>query len=78
MSLTKLNENLNNISNLPDKPSMRADELKAVFDKAGNTIKNFINETLTEEVQTLNKSTKNEITQYVDEKMLKYDEIETW
>lgn len=78
MILTKLNENLNNISNLPDKPSIQADELKAVFDKAGNTIKDYINETLTEEVQTLNKNTKNEIIQYTDEQMLKYDEIETW
>lgn len=78
MSLTKLNENLNNISNLPDKPSMQADELKSTFDKAGNTIKDYINETLTEEVQTLNKNTKSEIVQYVEDKMLKYDEIETW
>ena len=47
MSLTKLNDNLNNISSLPDRPSMTAQELKAVFDKTGNTIKNYINQILT-------------------------------
>ena len=50
MSLTKLTENLNNVSSLPDKPSLQADELKAEFDKAGNSIKEYINSTLTEEL----------------------------
>ena len=53
MSLTKLTANLNNISSLPDKPTLQSDELKAVFDEAGNVIKEYINETLTDEVEKL-------------------------
>lgn len=53
MSLTKLTENLNKVSSLPDKPTLQADELKAIFDEAGNAIKNYINEILTEEIEKL-------------------------
>jgi Mg/Co/Ni transporter MgtE len=53
MSLTKLTENLNKVSSLPDKPTLQPDELKAVFDNAGNAIKNYINEVLTEEIEKL-------------------------
>lgn len=59
MSLTKLTENLNNVSSLPDKPTLQSDELKAVFDKAGNVIKNYINEILIEEVEKLVSNTVN-------------------
>jgi len=54
MALTKLTENLNNIQALHDKPNtadgLTADQLKAKFDKAGNDIKTYINDTLTEEL----------------------------
>lgn len=53
MSLTKLTENLNNISSLPDRPTETSEELKAKFDKAGNTIKEYINEVLTVEIEKL-------------------------
>lgn len=53
MSLTKLTANLNNISSLPDKPTLQSDELKAVFDEAGNVIKEYLNEVLTEETEKL-------------------------
>lgn len=53
MSLTKLTENLNKVSSLPDKPTLQSDELKAVFDEAGNIIKNYINEILTAEIEKL-------------------------
>ena len=53
MSLTKLTENLNKVSSLPDKPTLQADELKAIFDEAGNVIKDYINEILTEEIEKL-------------------------
>lgn len=53
MALTKLTDNLNNIQSLPNKPSLEADELKAEFDKAGNLIKAYINEILTEEIEAL-------------------------
>lgn len=66
MSLTKLTENLNNVSNLPDKPSMRTDELKAVFDKAGNIIKKYINETLTEDIEKDLKKNKTETQALID------------
>lgn len=53
MSLTKLTENLNNVSSLPDKPSLQAEELKQEFDKAGNSIKEYINAILTEEIDKI-------------------------
>lgn len=53
MSLTKLTTNLNNISSLPDKPTLQSDELKQEFDKAGNSIKEYINEILTEEIDKI-------------------------
>ena len=53
MSLTKLTENLNKVSSLPEKPTLTASELQAVFDEAGNAIKDYINNTLTGEVETL-------------------------
>ena len=53
MSLTKLTENLNNVSSLPNQPAMAADELKSVFDKSGNTIKEYINNKLTSEIEEL-------------------------
>ena len=53
MSLTKLTANLNNISSLPDKPTLQSDELKALFDEAGNVIKEYLNEVLTDEVEKL-------------------------
>lgn len=43
MGLPKLNENLNIISSLPDKPTNSAIELKEKFDEAGNKIKDFLN-----------------------------------
>lgn len=53
MSLTKLTENLNKVSSLPDRPTLQSDELKAIFDEAGNSIKDYINEILTEEIEKL-------------------------
>lgn len=53
MSLTKLEENLNIIENLPDSPNMEAVELKRKFDESSLLIKKFINETLTVEIDKL-------------------------
>lgn len=53
MSLTKLTENLNKVSNLPEKPSLAPEALQAVFDEAGNVIKTYLNETLTVETEAL-------------------------
>lgn len=53
MSLPKLTENLNYISSLPDKPSTTSTELKRLFDKAGNDIKDYINNILNDAIETL-------------------------
>ena len=56
MALTKLTTNLNNIQALHDRPNtadgLTADELKEKFDKAGNDIKSYINNTLTSELDS--------------------------
>ncbi|MBO7733040.1 MAG: hypothetical protein J6S67_10815 [Methanobrevibacter sp.] len=56
MALTKLTTNLNNIQALHDRPNtsdgLTADELKERFDRAGNDIKDYINNTLTEELDS--------------------------
>lgn len=57
MALTKLTANLNNIQALSDRPNasdgLTADELKERFDRAGNEIKSYINNTLTEELDSV-------------------------
>ena len=56
MALTKLTENVNNIQALSDQPNtvdgLTSSELKERFDKAGADIKTYLNETLTEELDT--------------------------
>lgn len=52
MALTKLTDNLNVIQSLADKPTETASELKEAFDTAGNAIKDYINDTLTTEVDS--------------------------
>lgn len=42
--MDKLTENLNIIQNLPDQPTLSAQELKAKFDEAVGIIKNYLNE----------------------------------
>lgn len=53
MSLTKLTDNLNKVGSLQDKPTLQPEELKDVFDEAGNIIKDYINEILTVEIEKL-------------------------
>lgn len=52
MSLSKFNENVNNHQSLPDKPTLTSQELKALWDKAVVDIKNYINQSLTEEIDS--------------------------
>ena len=56
MSLTKLTADLNIIQALDDEPNdvggLTAAQLKAKFDQAGGTIKTYLNETLTPELDT--------------------------
>lgn len=53
MALTELTENLNTHQSLPDQPALTAEELKAVWDEAPNAIKDYINQTLTKELDTI-------------------------
>ena len=53
MALTELTANLNKIQSLSDQPAMTSTELKQEFDKSGNIIKEYINETLTKELDTI-------------------------
>lgn len=54
MNFSEFSQDVKNISALPDRPSLEngytSDMLKALFDKAGEDIKNFINNTLLKEL----------------------------
>ena len=52
MSLTKFNESVTNHQSLPDKPTQSSTELKILFDKAGVDIKKYLNQILTEELDS--------------------------
>jgi len=56
MSLTKLTANVNNIQALSDRPNtidgLTSSQLKERYDRAGATIKEYLNEVLTEELDT--------------------------
>lgn len=56
MALTKLTANVNNIQALSDRPNtidgLTSSQLKEKYDKAGADIKQYLNETLTEELDT--------------------------
>jgi hypothetical protein len=71
MALTKLTTNLNNIQALHDRPNtsdgLTADELKERFDRAGNDIKSYINNTLTDEIDTALANTSSAT--YIDQKI---------
>lgn len=66
MALTKLTANVANIIGLDDNPNegatpLSSTELKNTFDKAGTDIKNYINNTLTEELDTKLTTTSSDI-----------------
>lgn len=46
MSLPECTVETNNVQNLADSPTQSAEELKKVFDKAGDDIKKYINDSL--------------------------------
>lgn len=52
ISLTKLTADVNAHQNLDNQPSLSASELKTAWDKPANDIKNYINNTLIEDLQT--------------------------
>ncbi len=51
VNLTKFLKDIKNIQALPDKPAQTSNELKQLFDKAGEDIKSYINNELIEEIQ---------------------------
>lgn len=53
MALSELTDNLNSIQSLSDQPAIPSEELKQQFDRAGNLIKNYINETLLPELNSI-------------------------
>ncbi len=66
MAITKLEENLNTIENLPDSPTLEPAELKRKFDESSIKIKEYINEVLTVEIDSL----VNQIKKDVNNKLL--------
>lgn len=52
MALTKLTATLEAVQDLPKEPTISYTELQAVFDEDVNTVKDFINDTLTVEIDT--------------------------
>jgi hypothetical protein len=53
MSLTKFTERTDVISQLADQPALTSAQLKAKFDESGTKIKDYLNNTLTTEVEEL-------------------------
>lgn len=51
MALTKLTDNVSNVSSLDDKPSLSSTELKRVFDRGNESIKEYINTILIPELE---------------------------
>lgn len=56
MALTKFSKNVNNIQALSDRPNtidgLSSNELKERYDRAGSDIKEYLNDTLTTELDT--------------------------
>lgn len=71
MALTKLTANVNNIQALSDRPNetdgLTSSELKERFDRAGATIKNYINNTLTEELDNITSSSGEEVSELAED-----------
>lgn len=82
MGLRKLLENLNIIQALPDKPTNTATELKQQFDLSGNKIKTYINETLTEDLDsalsTINTTLSTMVTKGDSNQSLIVTDLEEW
>ena len=85
MSLTRFTGNTNVISELADEPALTAEEIKAKFDEADTSVKNYINNTLTTEIEQLVATEKTALQSsisglrtYVDTNSLKFTTLEDW
>ena len=65
MELTNCEVTTNNIQNLPDAPAIGSDELKKRFDKKGDDLKKYINETLIPEIKEGVKDNQEEISKEI-------------
>ena len=70
MSLPECTVNTNNIQNLPDSPTLTADELKQEFDKSGKDIKDYINDILLPAIEKLVKDEKSNLETSINNKIL--------
>lgn len=61
MAITQCTADTSAVSNLPDAPALTPAELKAVFDKGGTEIKNYINNTMIGDINTSITSSANTI-----------------
>ncbi len=85
MALTKMNTSVTNIQNLSDLPNttdgLTSSELKIRFDKAGMDLKDYLNTTLTEELDTKIRQLENQtdnianLVSFLQETMLGYLDI---
>ena len=57
MAITQCTADTSAVSNLPDAPALTPSELKAVFDKGGTEIKNYINNTMIGDINSTISST---------------------
>lgn len=64
--MRQLETNLNFISSLPDDPAVTTAALKQEFDKAGNVIKTYINDTLIDDIVDADDSTAASVLEQVD------------
>ncbi len=64
--MRQLETNLNFISSLPDDPTVTTAALKQEFDKAGNVIKGYINDTLLDDIVDADDSTAASVLSQVD------------
>lgn len=67
VQLTKFTEDMNKVSSLADQPTITSTALKAKFDEGGQKIKEYLNGTLTDEVQDAFQDLEGEIQDALDQ-----------
>ena len=76
MSLPECTVNTNNIQNLPDSPTISAQELKQEFDKSGKDIKNYINDILLPAIEDLVRKEKDALSNSLKDANEKINKVE--
>ena len=70
MSLTRCEVDTNVISNLPDSPNLGAQELKLKFDEAVGNLKDYVNDVLLSEIESLVATEKSNLIKSISDKIL--------